>query len=233
MEDEDTWKAGGFDPLASLGASTDACGDEEDESEEEEDGEGYTQEQAEAELHDAVKDMPEAKRKAVLGLRARFAARMDKAHADACAKYLDRWADLSGHPGDYDAIDYDNPYIQLEYRMCDMKTLLRLSSKRKREETLASFPPEVAAAYWTAGPGCSRPYCDVVLTPAMVRKGVKTELKARRRAAERHAIIHRLTPEEKEGYRAMKAAQKEARMAAKAARKKGRRRRIDAPSRAH
>lgn len=194
-----------YDPYANLTDDEIAAmnGDSENEIEDEDDPPVMTEEELEA--SEEYQKLNEEQKGALKGLRARFKGRMEQGQAKAAANFLDRWADLSGCPGDYDHIDYDNPYIQLEYAMCDPKTLMKLSSPKLRESTLARFPEEVQKVFYEVGPGNSKRYCDTILTPKMVRKGAKTQLKAQRKLAKRHSS---LSQDERERYKAMKAEQK-------------------------
>ena len=47
-------------------------------------------------------------------------------------KFHRRWARLSGseNPDDPNTIDWDNPYVQLEYLLCDSGLLMRLSDPK-------------------------------------------------------------------------------------------------------
>ena len=159
----------------------------------------------ELEESEDFKNLDEEQKGALRGLRARVKGRMERGQAKAASHFLQRWSELSGYPGDYDRIDYDNPYIALEYAMCDPKTIMKLSSPKLRESTLAKFPEDVQKVFWEKGPGNSKAYCDTILTPGMVRHSAKTEIKYQRKMAKRHSS---LTPEDKERIKAMKAEQK-------------------------
>lgn len=159
----------------------------------------------ELEASEDFKNLDEKQKGALRGLRERFKGRMEQGQAKAASHFLERWSELSGYPGDYDRIDYDNPYIALEYAMCDPKTLMKLSSPKLRESTLATFPEEVQKAFYTKGPGNSKRYCDTILTPGMVRHSAKSEITYQRKLAKRTS---RLTEDEKERIKNMKAEQK-------------------------
>ena len=174
------------------------------ESEEDDEPEHIMTEE-ELEQSEEYQKLDEKQKGALRGLRERFKGRMEQGQAKAASNFLERWSELSGCPGDYDHIDYDNPYIMLEYAMCDPKTLLKLSSPRHREKTLAKFPEEVQKIFYEKGPGNSKRYCDTILTPGMVRKSAKSQLRAQNKLAKRHSS---LTAEEKEKYKQMKAEQK-------------------------
>ena len=175
---------------------------EEDDAGEEEE---HIMSMEELENSEDFKKLDEAQQKGLRGLRERFKGRMEQGQAKAAAHFLQRWSELSGYPGDYDRIDYDNPYIALEYAMCDPKTLMKLSSPKLREDTLAKLPEDVQKVFYTKGPGNSKRYCDTLLTPKMVRRGARTAIKSQNKIDKRHSS---LTPEEKEKYRAMKEEQK-------------------------
>lgn len=183
-------------------AAMDGNAPEEDDAGEEED---HIMSMEELENSEDFKKLDEAQQKGLRGLRERFKGRMEQGQAKAAAHFLQRWSELSGYPGDYDRIDYDNPYIALEYAMCDPKTLMKLSSPKLREDTLAKLPEDVQKVFYTKGPGNSKRYCDTLLTPKMVRRGARTAIKNQNKIAKRHSS---LTPEEKEKYRAMKEEQK-------------------------
>ncbi|MBR6911818.1 MAG: hypothetical protein IKN41_08185 [Candidatus Methanomethylophilaceae archaeon] len=57
--------------------------------------------------------------------------------ASTRAKYLDRWCRLCGVDDPKD-IDYDNPYVHLEWFLCDPRYLIKLTSG-KRNEVLAEM----------------------------------------------------------------------------------------------
>lgn len=160
----------------------------------------------ELETSEDFKNLDEKQKGALRGLRARVKGRMEQGQAKAASHFLDRWSELSGYPGDYDRIDYDNPYIALEYAMCDPKILMKLSSPKLRESTLATFPEDVQKVFWERGPGNSKRYCDTILTPGMVRHSAKSEIKYQRKLAKRTSG---LTEDEKERIKNMKAEQKE------------------------
>ena len=160
----------------------------------------------ELESTEEYKNLSEKQKRGLRGVRERVKGAMTNGQAKASANFLQRWSELSGCPGDYDHIDFSNPYIALEYAMCDPKTLMKLSSPKHRDATLAQFPEDVQKAYFERGPGNSKCYCDTLLTPGMVKKGAKTQLKAQRKLAKRQSS---LSAEEKERYKQLKAEQKE------------------------
>ena len=170
------------------------------------DDEPISMTEEELESTEEFKNLDEKQKRGLRGVRDRVKGAMTNGQAKASANFLQRWSELSGCPGDYDHIDFDNPYIALEYAMCDPKTLMKLSSPKHRDATLAQFPEEVQKAYFERGPGNSKRYCDTILTPGMVRKSAKTQLKSERKLAKRHSS---LSEEEKERYKKLKAEQKE------------------------
>lgn len=176
-----------------------------DVSEDDEDEPEHIMTEEELEQSEEYQKLDEEQKGALKGLRERFKGRMEKGQAKAASNFLQRWSELSGYPGDYDRIDYDNPYIQLEYAMCDPKTLMKLSSPKLRESTLATFPEEVRRIFYERGPGNSKKYCDTILTPGMVRRGAKTQIRYDRRIAKRTSS---LSEDEREKYKQMKAEQK-------------------------
>ena len=176
-----------------------------DVSEDDEDEPEHVMTEEELEQTEEYQNLDEEQKGALKGLRERFKGRMEKGQAKAASNFLQRWSELSGYPGDYDRIDYDNPYIQLEYAMCDPKTLMKLSSPKLRESTLAKFPEEVQRIFYEKGPGNSKRYCDTILTPGMVRRNAKTQIRYDRKMAKRTSS---LSDDEKEKYKQLKAAQK-------------------------
>ncbi len=176
-----------------------------DVSEDGEDEPEHIMTEEELEASEEYQNLDEEQKGALKGLRERFKGRMEKGQAKAAANFLQRWSELSGYPGDYDRIDYDNPYIRLEYAMCDPKTLMKLSSPKSRESTLATFPEEVQRIFYEKGPGNSKAYCDTILTPGMVRRGAKTQIRYDRKIAKRTSS---LSEDERERYKQMKAEQK-------------------------
>lgn len=159
----------------------------------------------ELEASEEYRNLDEEQKGALKGLRARVKGRMEKGQAKAASHFLQRWSELSGYPGDYDKIDYDNPYIQLEYAMCDPKTIMKLSSPKLRESTLATFPEDVQRIFYEKGPGNSKRYCDTLLTPGMVRHSAKSEITYQQKLAKRTSS---LSEDEKERIKRMKAEQK-------------------------
>lgn len=176
-----------------------------DVSEDDEDEPEHVMTEEELEQTEEYQNLDEEQKGALKGLRERFKGRMEKGQAKAASNFLQRWSELSGYPGDYDRIDYDNPYIQLEYAMCDPKTLMKLSSPKLRESTLAKFPEEVQQIFYEKGPGNSKRYCDTILTPGMVRRNAKTQIRYDRKMAKRTSS---LSEDEKEKYKQLKAEQK-------------------------
>lgn len=176
-----------------------------DVSEDDEDEPEHVMTEEELEQTEEYQNLDEEQKGALKGLRERFKGRMEKGQAKAASNFLQRWSELSGYPGDYDRIDYDNPYIQLEYAMCDPKTLMKLSSPKLRESTLAKFPEEVQKVFYEKGPGNSKRYCDTILTPGMVRRNAKTQIRYDRKMAKRTSS---LSDDEKEKYKQLKAEQK-------------------------
>lgn len=176
-----------------------------DVSEDDEDEPEHVMTEEELEQTEEYQNLDEEQKGALRGLRERFKGRMEKGQAKAASNFLQRWSELSGYPGDYDRIDYDNPYIQLEYAMCDPKTLMKLSSPKLRESTLAKFPEEVQKIFYEKGPGNSKRYCDTILTPGMVRRNAKTQIRYDRKMAKRTSS---LSEDEKEKYKQLKAEQK-------------------------
>lgn len=176
-----------------------------DVSEDDEDEPEHVMTEEELEQTEEYQNLNEEQKGALRGLRERFKGRMEKGQAKAASNFLQRWSELSGYPGDYDRIDYDNPYIQLEYAMCDPKTLMKLSSPKLRESTLAKFPEEVQQIFYEKGPGNSKRYCDTILTPGMVRRNAKTQIRYDRKMAKRTSS---LSDDEKEKYKQLKAEQK-------------------------
>ena len=176
-----------------------------DVSEDDEDEPEHVMTEEELEQTEEYQNLDEEQKGALKGLRERFKGRMEKGQAKAASNFLQRWSELSGYPGDYDRIDYDNPYIQLEYAMCDPKTLMKLSSPKLRESTLAKFPEEVQRIFYEKGPGNSKRYCDTILTPGMVRRNAKTQIRYDRKMAKRTSS---LSEDEKEKYKQLKAEQK-------------------------
>lgn len=176
-----------------------------DVSEDDEDEPEHIMTEEELEQTEEYQNLDEEQKGALRGLRERFKGRMEKGQAKAASNFLQRWSELSGYPGDYDRIDYDNPYIQLEYAMCDPKTLMKLSSPKLRESTLAKFPEEVQQIFYEKGPGNSKRYCDTILTPGMVRRSAKTQIRHDRKIAKRTSS---LSDDEKEKYKQLKAEQK-------------------------
>lgn len=176
-----------------------------DVSEDDEDDPEHVMTEEELEQTEEYQNLDEEQKGALRGLRERFKGRMEKGQAKAASNFLQRWSELSGYPGDYDRIDYDNPYIQLEYAMCDPKTLMKLSSPKLRESTLAKFPEEVQKIFYEKGPGNSKRYCDTILTPGMVRRNAKTQIRYDRKMAKRTSS---LSEDEKEKYKQLKAEQK-------------------------
>ena len=67
------------------------------------------------------------------GLSDRIRFEMDMNHekyvADIRAKWLGRWMEICGvdNPDD---IDYDNPYVHLEWLLCDPRVTAKLTGKR-------------------------------------------------------------------------------------------------------
>lgn len=176
-----------------------------DVSEDEEDEPEHVMTEEELEQTEEYQNLDEEQKGALKGLRERFKGRMEKGQAKAASNFLQRWSELSGYPGDYDRIDYDNPYIQLEYAMCDPKTLMKLSSPKLRESTLAKFPEEVQKIFYEKGPGNSKRYCDTILTPGMVRRNAKTQIRYDRKIAKRTSS---LSEDAREKYKQLKAEQK-------------------------
>ena len=176
-----------------------------DVSEDDEDEPEHVMTEEELEQTEEYRNLNEEQKGALKGLRERFKGRMEKGQAKAASNFLQRWSELSGYPGDYDHIDYDNPYIQLEYAMCDPKTLMKLSSPKLRESTLAKFPEEVQKIFYEKGPGNSKRYCDTILTPGMVRRSAKTQIRYDRKIAKRTSS---LSEDERERYKQLKAEQK-------------------------
>lgn len=174
-------------------------------SEDDEDEPEHIMTEEELEQTEEYQNLDEEQKGALKGLRERFKGRMEKGQAKAASNFLQRWSELSGYPGDYDRIDYDNPYIQLEYAMCDPKTLMKLSSPKLRESTLATFPEDVQKIFYEKGPGNSKRYCDTILTPGMVRRSAKTQIRHDRKIAKRTSS---LSDDEKEKYKQLKAEQK-------------------------
>lgn len=176
---------------------------------------------AEKEFEDATKDLSDEKKKGLRGLKNRLKYAIEGKHWESASHWLDRWAEMSGHPGDHDKIDWENPYIYVEFWMCDAPTLLRLSNPRTRDKELEKFPPEARDVYLNKiGPGCSSRYCDVVLTPGMVKRGVKKGLKG-----EPASTKSRLTEEERQAKREMVRRQKEERRQRKLEEKKAKKKR--------
>lgn len=164
---------------------------------------------AEKEFEDATKDLNESQKKGLRGLKSRLKQTIEGKHWESASQWLDRWAEMSGCPGDHEKIDWENPYIYVEFWMCDAPTLLRLSNPRTREKELERFPPEARDVYLNKiGPGCSKKYCDVYLTPGMIKRGVKKELKSKQRA---EFIKGNLSDEERQAKREMVRRQKEER----------------------
>lgn len=176
-----------------------------DVSEDDEDEPEHIMTEEELEQTEEYQNLDEEQKGALKGLRERFKGRMERGQAKAASNFLQRWSELSGYPGDYDRIDYDNPYIQLEYAMCDPKTLMKLSSPKLRESTLAKFPEDVQRIFYEKGPGNSKRYCDTILTPGMVRRSAKTQIRHDRKIAKRTSS---LSDDEKEKYKQLKAEQK-------------------------
>lgn len=176
-----------------------------DVSEDDEDEPEHIMTEEELEQTEEYQNLNEEQKGALKGLRERFKGRMERGQAKAASNFLQRWSELSGYPGDYDRIDYDNPYIMLEYAMCDPKTLMKLSSPKLREKTLATFPEEVQKIFYEKGPGNSKRYCDTIMTPGMVRRSAKTQIRYDRKMAKRTSS---LSDDEKEKYKQLKAEQK-------------------------
>lgn len=65
-----------------------------------------------------------------------FANKMEDTWATHAAqtrmKYLPRWAKLCGVE-DYKDIDYSNPYVHLEWFLCDPRMLMKLTGGRRNE----------------------------------------------------------------------------------------------------
>ena len=107
-------------------------------------------------------------------------------------KWMDRWARLSGvEPDDYgkydySLIDWENPYIRLEYILCDPKIESRLGSDETRAETIAKeIPQDLLETYYSIGPGNDKPYSEVYLNRAIIKS---TVLREKKKAKERQEM---------------------------------------------
>lgn len=68
-----------------------------------------------------------------------FDDKMEDMFADATMRArvskMDRWAEICG-TDDRSKIDYSNPYVSLEYFLCDFKIQLMLADKDQRNDAL-------------------------------------------------------------------------------------------------
>lgn len=108
----------------------------------------------------------------------------DTMTAKARAKYLTRWAIMSG--GSVDSpINYDQPQIKLEWELCDVDNLKLVYKGRNRDEFLGKLPPECRALYFEKDKD-GKSYQETIEKPAffigflkalgILRRGDKKEI---------------------------------------------------------
>ena len=72
-------------------------------------------------------------------MKERIVMRMEETHdantAKVRAQFLEHWMEVCGVDS-VDKIDYDNPYVHLEWFLCDFKMIAKLTDGQ-REEVLA------------------------------------------------------------------------------------------------
>lgn len=85
---------------------------------------------------------------------------LDKAWWEARKKYQSRWMQISNtnHPN---RIDYDNPIIELEVSLCDVRNLRLIRKGRHVDEFLATLTPEAQDLYLNGADNLGAPYRDL------------------------------------------------------------------------
>lgn len=98
------------------------------------------------------------------------------------ANWMDRWARLSGcEPDDYgkydySKIDWNNPYVRIEYILCDPKIESKLGNDKTRAECIATeIPQDLLEIFYSIGPGNDKPYSEVYLNKSTILPVLKKE----------------------------------------------------------
>ena len=103
----------------------------------------------------------------------------DKDSAKIRAKFMDRWAELSGlerdENGNYDytQIDYDNEWVKLEWWMSDITIFMKLSHEKTRAQGILMLPEDCRETYYQQGPGNDRPYNEVYMGVGQIKRAIK------------------------------------------------------------
>lgn len=103
----------------------------------------------------------------------------DKDSARIRAKFLDRWAELSGLERDehgkydYSQIDYDNKWVKLEWWMSDITIFMKLSHEKTRAQGIMMLPEDCRETYYQTGPGNDRPYNEVYMGVGQIKRAIK------------------------------------------------------------
>lgn len=89
----------------------------------------------------------------------------DAMTAQVRSEFLQDWADITTERygrivKSTDDIEWDDPQIQIEWRLCDARTLLSLKDPETRAKTLATFSPDMLAVYYAKGDDGAH-YCDL------------------------------------------------------------------------
>ena len=99
--------------------------------------------------------------------------------SQARVKYLPRWIELSGGES-VDDIDYSNPYIHLEFLLCDPRNLSLISRGKHRDKFLAKLTPEEKDIYLNFTGDDGKKYTE--LEHPRVMRSIVSSLKHRGRA---------------------------------------------------
>lgn len=100
----------------------------------------------------------------------------DRESAQIRAKFLDRWAELSGLERDengtydYNLIDHENKWVKLEWYMCDRNIFFKLVNDKTRAEGVMMLPEDCRATYYEVGPGNDKPYSEVRMGASAIKQ---------------------------------------------------------------
>lgn len=89
----------------------------------------------------------------------------DAMTAQVRSEFLQDWADITTERygrivKNSDDIEWNDPQIQIEWRLCDARTLRSLKDPETRAKTLATFSPEMLTIYYAQGDDGAH-YCDL------------------------------------------------------------------------
>lgn len=113
----------------------------------------------------ALKDTTGAVKRAHQAVGEKLENWSDAMTAQVRSEFLQDWADITAERygrivKNSDDIAWDDPQIQIEWRLCDARTLRSLKDPETRAKTLATFSPEMLAIYYAEGDDGAH-YCDL------------------------------------------------------------------------